>query len=459
MKKRVNVIIVLLVIGSLSLSSCGAFEGYGRTKVTWFIGFGLGALPEQIKIEKQVVDEFNKSQDKIWLVLDIVESNAAAFTALKQEIDSGNAPDIIGPIGWSGSNAFYGQWLDMTPYIKEVNYDTSIFDPALVKFYQTEEGQVGLPFTVYPAVVYYNKAIFDRAGLAYPPARYGEKYKLPDGIEIEWSWDTLTRIGKLLTLDKSGKNATQIDFDRENIVQYGYLPEFQDLPGIGTFWGAGRIYETHDGRSIAHIPPQWTAAWKWYFDGMWGPEPFIPIGRVLNDKTESNGDSFGYGIVAMAVAQLWYSNCCLHLPSGSWDMAALPSYQGQVHGHIDADTFRILKGTQNPKAAFEVIKYLIGPASAKLLDAYGGVPGLTEHQDAFFSNQKTKFPGITNWDVVKAGLAYPDAPSAAAYMPYYEEAYSYIQAVNHKLFSDRSVNVDSEVEKLEVDLQNLFDKK
>jgi multiple sugar transport system substrate-binding protein len=141
---------------------------------------GAGTTEPQVKVEREVVDEFNKNQDKIWLVLEVVPNSDASNT-LENQIALGNGPDIVGPMDSYGANLFYGQWLDMAPYIEAANYDTSVFDEQLVKFYQTEEGQVSLPFAVYPSLVFYNKRMFDQAGLAYPPAKYDEQYRLPDG--------------------------------------------------------------------------------------------------------------------------------------------------------------------------------------------------------------------------------------------------------------------------------------
>lgn len=457
MKRSLYPMLVLLVIGSVLLSACGAFEGYGRTKVTWFIGFGLGAQPDHITLEKELADEFNRSQDKIWLVLDIAPANSDVTKLLKDEIASGNSPDIVGPIGWGRANAFYGEWVDLNPYFEQ--YDTSNFDPKLAPFFETEEGNVSMPYAVFPAMVYYNKAMFDKAGLAYPPAKYGEKYKMPDGTQVEWSWETLSQIAKLLTLDKNGKNTTESDFDRENIVQYGYYPTFQDLPKIGTFRGADRLYEQKDGKTVARIPAHWAEAWHWYFDGIWGDQPFIPKGPVVYDQNKSNGNPFNYGILAMTVTQLWYSSCCVFLPEDSWDMAALPSYQGQVHGRVDVDAFRILKSSKNPDASFEVLKYLMGPTTKKMMDTYGGLPIRPESQKVFFDLQKEKFPGVKNWDVVQASASYPDIPSAEAYTPHADEAYPLVLQLGHLIATEKSPDLDVEIEKLVANLQNIFDKK
>src|SRR6266536_2255565 len=200
----------------------------GKTCVRWFVGVGTGDQPEQIPTEEEVVNDFNASQDKVQLILEIIPYDSA-YNTLSTEIASGNGPDIVGPVGWGGSNAWYGQWLDLAPYIQKTNFDTSVFDPALVKFYQTEEGQVGLPFAVYPAATFYVPSMFDEVGLAYPPSKYGDKYTL-DGKQVDWNMDTFTEVARRLTVDKNGNTPNDADFDRNNIVQVGFVPVDQVDP-------------------------------------------------------------------------------------------------------------------------------------------------------------------------------------------------------------------------------------
>src|SRR5215207_3430185 len=166
----------------------------GKVCIRWFVGLGTGTDAPQIATQEEVVADFNASQDRIQLILEIIPFNSARDT-LSTQIASGAGPDIVGPVGWGGSNDFYGQWLDIGPQIESSGFDTSIFDPALVKFYQTEEGQVGLPFAVFPGAMYFVPALFDEAGLAYPPQKYGEKYTL-DGQEVDWNWETVTEVAK-----------------------------------------------------------------------------------------------------------------------------------------------------------------------------------------------------------------------------------------------------------------------
>ena len=196
----------------------------GKTQIRWFVGLGTGTNAEQITAQEEVVNDFNASQDAIQLILEIVPFDAARDT-LSTQIASGNGPDLVGPVGWGGSNDFFGQWLDIGPQIASSGFDTSIFDQALVEFYQTEEGQVGLPFAVFPGAMYFQPAMFDEVGLEYPPQVYGEKYVL-DGAEVDWNWETITEVARRLTVDVNGNTAIDEGFDREQIVQVGYSPQW-----------------------------------------------------------------------------------------------------------------------------------------------------------------------------------------------------------------------------------------
>ena len=163
-----------------------------KVQIRWFVGLGTGTDPEQIEVQESVVDDYNASQDKVELVLEVVPYESARDT-LATQFASGAGPDIIGPVGWGGSNAFFGQWLDIGPQMEASGFDTSIFDPALIQFYQTEEGQVGLPFAVFPGAMYFVPEYFDEVGLAYPPQVYGEQYEL-DGEMVDWNWETVTEV-------------------------------------------------------------------------------------------------------------------------------------------------------------------------------------------------------------------------------------------------------------------------
>ena len=57
----------------------------GRTVVKWYVGLGTGTDPKQIDVQRAVVDQFNSSQDRIYIALQIV-SNPIASTTLATQI-------------------------------------------------------------------------------------------------------------------------------------------------------------------------------------------------------------------------------------------------------------------------------------------------------------------------------------------------------------------------------------
>jgi len=420
----------------------------GTVEIRWFVGLGVGSDPKQITVERQVVKDFNAGHPNIHLALEVV-ANDVALKTLADEIAAGDGADIVGPMGWSSLNALNTGWFSLDALIQDSGYDLSDFDPAVVKSYQTEEGQMALPFMIYPGVVYYQKKLFDAAGLAYPPASYGEKYKMPDGSEVEWNWETLTQIARLLTKDANGRNATEDGFEADHIRQYGYNPQWQSATQQAAYWGPARLYDA-DRKAV--IPVQYKAAWEWYYDGMWGEQPFIPNSEALGTNLLNNTNAFNSGHVAMAVTQSWY-NCCLLLAGKNWDLAALPSYKGQVYGRMDTDTFRIWKQTAHPREAFEVLTYLTGPASKQLLDAYEGMPARNSQQEAYLAGLGKKFLFVENWAVLKAATGYVDIPNSDDYA---KDVTDRLAGFDELLTREQGLDVDNAIETLRSDLDALF---
>jgi len=143
-----------------------------RVEIRWFVGLGTGSRDEQIEGQEEIIEDFNQSQDRIRLVAEFVNNNNAA-DVLATQIAAGDAPDLIGPVGIGGSNAFAGQYLDLADLVESTGYDLDRFDKT-TDIYRDEDGLTGIPFGVFPSALYYNTDLFDEAGLPYPPAEYGQ---------------------------------------------------------------------------------------------------------------------------------------------------------------------------------------------------------------------------------------------------------------------------------------------
>jgi multiple sugar transport system substrate-binding protein len=456
-----TLVLVLAACGGTSSPSPGGSGGAPGEVVTinWFCCLGAGDDEQQVPTERAVVDAFNESHDDIELVLDIVDYDEA-FDAMSVKVSGGTPPDIVGPVGVSGAEAFHGQWLDLTDVIESSGYDLSQFSQGSIDFYNIGgEGQIGLPFAIYPSMLYYQRDMFDEAGLEEPPHEFGAPYML-DGEEVDWDMDALREVAMRLTVDTNGNDATSPDFDPQAIVQWGYEPQYQDLRAVGSYFGSGSLV-ADDGKT-AQIPDVWADAWKWMYEGIW-TDHFIMNEAQQNAEEIGAGNPYQTGKVAMALTHLWYT-CCVSIEEDgvpvdpNWDIAAVPSYNGTITSNFNADTFRIWKDTEHPEQAFEVLTYLLGEASQDLLGVYGGMPARLADQDAFFANLDDKWTQGVDWQVAKDGVEYADNPSFEAWVPHYQESFDAIVAFGSKLRATDGLDVDAEIESFKTELQGIYDK-
>jgi multiple sugar transport system substrate-binding protein len=454
--KLISILAALFVILSLS-----AVQAQEKVQIRWYVGLGAGTDADKVEQQQAVVDEFNASQSDIELVLEVVD-NAQAYNVLNTQIAAGNAPDIVGPMGIRGRASFPGAWLDLTSLIEETGYDLTDFDPALVDFYHVEgQGQLGIPFAVFPYFMMYNKNLFDEADLPYPPANYDEPYIDADGNELEWNMETVTELARILTVDANGSDATMDEFDNTQIVQWGFGVSHTDMRGRDTLFGAANLVDA-DGKAV--IPEVWRAAENWYHDAMYGEKAFFPSGAYAGSDLLAGGNWFGSGHVAMVPIHLWYLGWGTADLTAEWDLAPIPSNNGVTTAKLHADTFGIMRFTQHPNEAFTVLSYLLGEQAETLSTIYGGMPARLSLQGEFFdhfaatlSEQYSDANFDINWDVAVQALAYPDNPNHEEGMPGFLEASDaytqYAQVVDNNADAD----VNAELDALQAQLQSIFD--
>lgn len=491
MSRRTWSLVTLLVAASLLLAACGAAtpmpaqpsaetkateapqveepqateapqapaapSGQQPVEIRWFVGLGTGDAPELQAPQQAVVDAFNASHPNIHLTMEVV-LYASAYETLATQVTSGNPPDIVGPVGVSGAEGFHGLWLDLDPYIKQTNYDLSVFDQGAIDFYRVGgEGQLGLPYAIYPSMIFYQPELFDEAGLNYPPQKYGEKYKWPDGTEEEWNYDTLQKVAMKLTVDENGKTADLADFDPKKIAQYGFVWQgHDDARAIGSYFGAGSLVAA-DGKT-AQIPPEWAAAWKWTYDSIWKYH-FQPDYALYQSEAWGASNPFNSGKIAMGITFLWYT-CCMESAGGKWDVAVVPAYNGKTTANLNADTFRIFKATKHPAEAFEVLSFFLGESqeAKELVLAYGAFPARKTLQSSFFDSLNEQFTQKPNWQVALDGVAYADNPSFEGFFPNYNESLNRTRTFYNLIITTDKLDLDAEIAKLKTELQAIFDK-
>lgn len=437
----------------------------GATVIRWYCCLGTGDSPENVEVEKEVIEQWNSTHDDIKIAGEFV-LYAQAYTTLATEVASGNPPDIVGPVGYGGANAFPDQWLDLQPLIDSTGYDTSQWESEQVDFFKVGDTQVGLPFAIYPSQLFYQKGMFEEIGLAEPPHAYGEQYTVQgelaaaafgvdEGAQVPWDYDTVRTLGMLLTVDANGNDATQDTFDPASIVQYGFEPQRDDMRGMGASWAAGTL-AAGDGQT-AQIPAAWNASWHWYHDGIFTDHFIVDGPKYESTDWNPDGVPFCNGQVAMAVNFLW-STYCLSAAGDNWDIAAVPAYQGTQTGAFNADTFRIWKDTQHPDEAFQVLQYIFGDASEALTTTYGAMPARTDLQPAFFENLGAEFEtqNPIDWNVTVESAGHPDIPNFESATPHYQETVDKLTEYGSRWGTESDVDMDQQIQDLTSEIQTIW---
>src|SRR6266498_227459 len=174
MKNNLFKLMTLLVLTSMLLSACGgALAAKEPVKITIFVGFGAGSDADSMEALKKISQEFNDSHKDIQMefTFSTWEEHASKFSTL---LAGDLTPDMAFPIGIQGIAEFYDEWIDVSPFIKADNYDTSDFYGPAVQLLQYQDKTIGVPVGVYTSVLFYNEDLFDKAGIDYPPSAYGD---------------------------------------------------------------------------------------------------------------------------------------------------------------------------------------------------------------------------------------------------------------------------------------------
>ena len=113
---------------------------------------------------------------------------ADRLTKLNAQIASGTLPDLVLNDGVSVQQFIrQGAFADLTELVARDNVKLDAYFPDTVKQFAYGGKQWGLPTVAAPEVVFFNKAMFDTAGLAYPTD--------------EWTFEQMRSAARTLTLE------------------------------------------------------------------------------------------------------------------------------------------------------------------------------------------------------------------------------------------------------------------
>ena len=257
---------------------------------------------------------------------------------MQEDFLEDTAPDVLaGCCDFLPVWAQKGYLLDLRPYV-EADLDRSTIDDWSATQYRaflsSDGTQFALPKYHGALALYYNKDIFDNAGVEYPDSTWNHA-------------DYLQAMRQLLTerrrLPETSLWGSMVDISWERIQVH--------VNG----WG-GHFVDPQDRKRSMMSQPEALEAMQWIQDRIWGDHTMAGPLDVQNLETRQ---AFIQQRIAMVEDGSWALKDILENAPFRIGVAPLPTGPVRKVTLATTDGFAIYGGTRYPEAAWELLKFLI----------------------------------------------------------------------------------------------------
>jgi multiple sugar transport system substrate-binding protein len=227
-----------------------------------------------------------------------------------------------------------------------------------------------MPATYVGLVLYYNKAMFDAAGIAYP--------------DETWTRDTLTEVATALTKDSAGVSSGAAGFNPDDIVQWGVTHNLGYGMAVHT-WNNGGELISADQTKCLMTEPVTVEVFDW-FDKLLHEQRANPTPAQLQGLP----NPLQVGKVAMSMDGTWNIDYYVANLDFDWDIAPVPLGNKGLDRvtYAGTNTVHAFKDSAHVEDAWTLLKYMVGPGGMAYF-AKTGTPSLKEtaNSDAYLTGQ------------------------------------------------------------------------
>lgn len=329
-KKVLCFFLVLMLFSAALLAGCNVEESSKNSKKTT-ITLGYYSSGSTDASMKEVIKNFQEKNPNIEIKTQTAPYGQF-FQKLDTQIAAGSQPDI-----WLSDGVYVqkfaerGAIRDLTPWIKENLNPDDYFGFEFNK--DAKEKYWAVPEGIQIAALFYNKDMFDKAGVDYPTE--------------DWTWDDLKEIAAKLTIDSTGKTAEDSGFNPDSVQQYGFsffnITEGW-LPILGAF--GGDVLDESMKNSVVNSKEN-KEALNWIVDGM---EKGVIIDPSDLKSFQSPFSPFPSGGAAM-VTGIYARTMAANEAGINYDVTLLPKGpSGERASSVIANSWVISSKTDDEKA-------------------------------------------------------------------------------------------------------------
>jgi len=299
---------------------------------------GWEVSPLETESVKKGLEQFMKENPNIKVEYTTIPGGTQYVAKMQAMLLGNEAPDVFF-LQSDYYNDFVkrGSLLDITDHVTNEGIAADLIDSA-VQLSTVGGKYFGIESCIVAPVMYYNKDLFDKAGVAYPPSDPAKA----------WTWDQFVDVAKKLTI----KNGNKVD-------QYGVygMETYYNL--IAEVMSNGGKWFTDDLTASGMNTPEVKEVLQAVSD-LRKKDGVSPEGKLLTNSGMSASQMLQTGKIAMLVDGSW----ALQELSGmkfNVGVGVLPKFDeavthGQAHLHVaSADT-------KHPEEAWKLIKFLSSEA-------------------------------------------------------------------------------------------------
>ncbi|MBI5935330.1 MAG: sugar ABC transporter substrate-binding protein [Chloroflexi bacterium] len=318
------------------------------------ISFMVFGDPAELAAYQKLVDAFSQAHPDVQVELIHIPSQGDYRNRLAADLAAGAPADVVlinyrryAAFADAGALEPLGGYLEKSSVIKE-----SDFYPQAVEPFKWNGQLMCIPQNISSLVVYYNKELFDAAGVDYPA----------EG----WTWDDFLAAAQALTKDLDGDGATD---------QFGVGLEPSLIRFAPFVWQAGGevVDDQFHSTSLVIDSDEGYAAME-FFVGLQTVHHVVP--NAEEEKSEDSESRFVNGRTAMFFNSRRGVPTYRESAQFDWDVAALPQNKEQA-GILHADAYCLPSASKNKDAAWVFIEYANSVEGQTIVAASGRtVPSL-----------------------------------------------------------------------------------
>ena len=310
--------------------------------------FLISGDPTDETAYQQLIDAFVARHPAISVDLINIPSGGDFRKRLAADFAAGTPPDLF-LINYRSLGRFLASEAvePLTTYLAASTLiKTSDYYPQALAAFQWQGEQACMPHNMSSPVIYYNKDLFDAAGVAYPAG--------------DWDWADFVAVAQALTQDGDHDGVTDI---------YGFGTEATIVRMAPFVWmnGGDIVDDSAAPTRLALDTPESKEALAWFI-ALQNQHHVTP--DAVAEEAESSLSRFVNGRMAMLIDSRRAVPEFRLIKAFDWDVAALPAGKTRA-GILHSDAFCIAAASKQKEAAWTFLEFANSTEGQTLLAATG----------------------------------------------------------------------------------------